>query len=145
MAALGPVLVEACAVKDGDRVLDVAAGSGNATIPAALAGGDLVASDLTPELLAVRRQEAEARGATLNWQEADAEALPFEDTSFDTVMSCVGVMFAPQGRHLRHPIADRLPDDLNAPRLPGDGRFSPLMICVTASCWHAAPVRSTGG
>ncbi|MEU3776875.1 class I SAM-dependent methyltransferase [Streptomyces sp. NPDC032472] len=76
VAALGPALVEACAVKDGDRVLDVAAGSGNASIPAALAGGNVVASDLTPELLAEGRKEAEAHGATLSWQEADAEPLP---------------------------------------------------------------------
>ncbi|MFJ3201620.1 class I SAM-dependent methyltransferase [Streptomyces sp. NPDC086989] len=95
VAALGPVLVEACGVKRGDRVLDVAAGSGNAAIPAALAGGDVIASDLTPELLDVGRQEAAARGAELRWQEADAEALPFADGEFDTVMSCVGVMFAP--------------------------------------------------
>ncbi|MGW7297482.1 class I SAM-dependent methyltransferase [Streptomyces sp. NPDC054829] len=95
VAGLGPVLVEACGVKNGDRVLDVAAGSGNAAIPAALAGGDVVASDLTPELLAAGQKEAEARGATLTWQEADAEALPFEDGAFDTVTSCVGVMFAP--------------------------------------------------
>ncbi|MEU9298126.1 methyltransferase domain-containing protein [Streptomyces sp. NPDC048266] len=95
VAALGPALVEACAVKAGDRVLDVAAGSGNASIPAALAGGDVVASDLTPELLAVGRKEAEERGAVLSWQEADAEALPFDDGTFDVVMSCVGVMFAP--------------------------------------------------
>ncbi|MEU3725961.1 class I SAM-dependent methyltransferase [Streptomyces sp. NPDC031705] len=95
VSALGPVLVEACAVKAGDRVLDVAAGSGNAAVPAALAGADVVASDLTPELLAVGRKEAAARGAELRWREADAEALPFEDAEFDTVMSCVGVMFAP--------------------------------------------------
>ncbi|MFI5857574.1 class I SAM-dependent methyltransferase [Streptomyces parvulus] len=95
VAGLGPALVEACGIKDGDRVLDVAAGSGNASIPAALAGGDVVASDLTPELLDVGRDEAEARGAALSWQEADAEDLPFGDGSFDTVMSCVGIMFAP--------------------------------------------------
>ncbi|MDQ0407006.1 class I SAM-dependent methyltransferase [Streptomyces sp. NBC_01723] len=95
VAGLGPALVAACGIKDGDRVLDVAAGSGNASIPAALAGGDVVASDLTPELLDVGRNEAEARGAAVSWQEADAEDLPFEDGSFDTVMSCVGVMFAP--------------------------------------------------
>ncbi|MCT4353547.1 class I SAM-dependent methyltransferase [Streptomyces sp. Je 1-79] len=95
IAGLGPVLVEACGVKDGDKVLDVAAGSGNASIPAAMAGGDVVASDLTPELLDEGRREAAARGVELRWQEADAEALPFADGSFDTVMSCVGVMFAP--------------------------------------------------
>ncbi|MFE6267513.1 class I SAM-dependent methyltransferase [Streptomyces goshikiensis] len=95
VSALGPVLVEACGVERGDLVLDVAAGSGNAAVPAALAGGVVVASDLTPELLEVGRREAAARGAELRWQEADAEALPFADGAFDTVMSCVGVMFAP--------------------------------------------------
>ncbi len=95
VAALGPVLVEACGVKRGDRVLDIAAGSGNAALPAALAGGEVIASDLTPELLDVGRREAAARGVELRWQEADAEALPFADGAFDTVMSCVGVMFAP--------------------------------------------------
>jgi ubiquinone/menaquinone biosynthesis C-methylase UbiE len=92
---LGALLVEACKVGPGQRVLDVAAGSGNAAIPAALAGAQVVASDLTPELLAAGRRSAEARGAALEWREADAEALPFGDGEFDTVVSCVGVMFAP--------------------------------------------------
>ncbi|MZF87183.1 methyltransferase domain-containing protein [Streptomyces sp. SID5643] len=92
---LGPVLVEACGVRSGLRVLDVAAGSGNAAIPAALAGADVVASDLTPELFEAGRRVAEKQGAHLTWQEADAEALPFGDAEFDTVLSCVGVMFAP--------------------------------------------------
>ncbi|MFD9406430.1 class I SAM-dependent methyltransferase [Streptomyces sp. NPDC059989] len=92
---LGAVLARECGVKQGDRVLDIAAGSGNAAIPAALAGADVVASDLTPELLEVGRQLAAVRGATLDWREADAEALPFADGEFDIVMSCVGIMFAP--------------------------------------------------
>lgn len=92
---LGPVLVEACGVRSGHRVLDVGAGSGNAAIPAALAGADVVASDLTPELFEAGRRVAERQGARLTWQEADAEALPFGDAEFDTVLSCVGVMFAP--------------------------------------------------
>ncbi|MFF6949250.1 class I SAM-dependent methyltransferase [Streptomyces iakyrus] len=92
---LGPVLVEACGVRPGLRVLDVGAGSGNAAIPAALAGADVVASDLTPELFEAGRRVAEKQGARLTWQEADAEALPFGDAEFDTVLSCVGVMFAP--------------------------------------------------
>ncbi|MFJ6939906.1 class I SAM-dependent methyltransferase [Streptomyces sp. NPDC101132] len=95
IAPLGPALVEACRVQAGDRVLDVAAGSGNAAVPAALLGADVVASDLTPELLEAGRRFAAERGAQLEWREADAEALPFADGSFDTVMSCVGVMFAP--------------------------------------------------
>ncbi|HYN30467.1 MAG TPA: methyltransferase domain-containing protein [Dermatophilaceae bacterium] len=92
---LGATLVEACGVGTGDRVLDVAAGSGNAAIPAALAGADVVAADLTPELLDAGRRLAAERGAALEWREADAERLPFEDDAFDVVLSCVGVMFAP--------------------------------------------------
>ncbi len=92
---LGSILVQACGVGPGDRVLDIGAGSGNAAIPAALIGAKVVASDLTPELLEIGRREAEALGAALEWRKADAEALPFEDDGFDTVMSCVGIMFAP--------------------------------------------------
>ena len=93
---LGAVLVEACGVRAGDRVLDVASGSGNAAIPAALAGARVVASDLTPELFDAGRRDAEARGAELEWHEADAEQLPYADGEFDVVLSCVGVMFAPR-------------------------------------------------
>jgi SAM-dependent methyltransferase len=92
---LGADLAEACGVRRGMRVLDVAAGPGNAAIPAALTGASVVASDLTPELLEAGRREAARRGAELEWQQADAEALPFADGEFDVVMSCVGVMFAP--------------------------------------------------
>ncbi|MGW2586173.1 class I SAM-dependent methyltransferase [Streptomyces virginiae] len=95
---LGAVLVKECGVQRGDRVLDIAAGSGNAAIPAALAGADVVASDLTPELLEIGRHLATVRGATLEWREADAEHLPFADGEFDVVMSCVGIMFAPHHR-----------------------------------------------
>jgi len=95
IADLGPVLVRACRVRSGDRVLDVAAGSGNAAIPAAQAGASVVASDLTPELLEAGRREAARRGAELEWRQADAEDLPFDDGEFDTVLSCLGVMFAP--------------------------------------------------
>jgi ubiquinone/menaquinone biosynthesis C-methylase UbiE len=93
--ALGPELVRACMVKPGDRVLDVAAGSGNAAIPAAAAGAIVTASDLTPELFAAGREIAVERGVDLEWVEADAEAMPFADNSFDVVMSSVGAMFAP--------------------------------------------------
>ncbi|MBB4714372.1 class I SAM-dependent methyltransferase [Streptomyces luteogriseus] len=92
---LGAILAEACGVRSGLRVLDVGAGSGNAAIPAALTGADVVASDLTPELFEAGRRVAEKQGARLTWQEADAEALPYGDAEFDTVLSCVGVMFAP--------------------------------------------------
>ena len=92
---LGAVLVEACGVGPGARVLDVAAGSGNATIPAALTGASVVACDLTPELFDSGREQAARHGVEVEWQEADAEALPFADGEFDVVLSCVGVMFAP--------------------------------------------------
>lgn len=92
---LGRELVEACGVHAGQRVLDVAAGAGNASIPAAETGATVIASDLTPQLLAVGRQLAEERGVALEWVEADAQALPFADAEFDVVMSCMGVMFAP--------------------------------------------------
>jgi ubiquinone/menaquinone biosynthesis C-methylase UbiE len=93
--ALGPELVQACGVRFADRVLDVAAGSGNAAIPAAAAGATVIACDLTPELFDAGRRVAADRGVDVEWVEADAEALPFADDSFDVVMSCVGAMFAP--------------------------------------------------
>ncbi|MFC9561567.1 class I SAM-dependent methyltransferase [Agromyces sp. NPDC056965] len=93
--SLGPLLVDAVDVHPGDRVLDVAAGSGNAAIPAALRGGVVVASDLAPELFDAGRSRAQEAGAELEWREADAEALPFDDDAFDATISCVGVMFAP--------------------------------------------------
>ncbi|MFJ6077527.1 class I SAM-dependent methyltransferase [Pseudarthrobacter sp. NPDC092419] len=92
---LGAVLVEACGIRARQRVLDVAAGAGNAAIPAALMGARVVASDLTPELFEAGRRQAAERGVGVEWVEADAEALPFDDGAFDAVISCVGVMFAP--------------------------------------------------
>jgi SAM-dependent methyltransferase len=92
---LGPRLVAACDIGPGMRVLDVAAGTGNAAIPAAERGASVVASDLTPELLEAGRRSAEAAGVELEWVEADAENLPFENESFDVVMSSIGAMFAP--------------------------------------------------
>jgi ubiquinone/menaquinone biosynthesis C-methylase UbiE len=95
VSPLGPVLVEACAIGPGDQVLDVAAGTGNAAIPAAATGATVIASDLTPELLHHGQVVATERGIHLQWQEANAEVLPFTDDQFDTVISCIGVMFAP--------------------------------------------------
>lgn len=92
---LGAVLVDALTVRPDERVLDIAAGSGNAALPAARAGARVVASDLTPELLAAGRAAANQAGLNIDWREADAERLPFGTGSFDVVMSTVGVMFAP--------------------------------------------------
>jgi SAM-dependent methyltransferase len=95
LTPLGPRLAEACRVGPGTRVLDVAAGTGNASIAAARSGATVTASDLTPELLEAGRARAAAAGVELDWVVADAERLPFEDESFDVVMSAIGVMFAP--------------------------------------------------
>ena len=95
VAPLGPVLVEASGIGPGDRVLDVATGDGNAAIPAAHTGADVVAADLCPPLLERGREQTRDRGLRLHWREANAEALPFDDGEFDVVMSCIGVMFVP--------------------------------------------------
>lgn len=92
---MGPVLVEACDVSAGKRVLDVAAGTGNVAIRAAETGAEVVASDLTPENFAPGREEANRCGVELEWVEADAEALPFDDGEFDVVTSSFGAIFAP--------------------------------------------------
>jgi SAM-dependent methyltransferase len=92
---LGPRLVDACGIGSGMSVLDVAAGTGNASIVAAQRGAKVTASDLTPELFEAGRARAAAEGVELDWAEADAERLPFEDGSYDVVMSSIGAMFAP--------------------------------------------------
>lgn len=92
---LGPRLVDASNIVRGQRVLDVAAGTGNASLHAAQRGAEVVASDLTPSLLEAGRVRADAQGLELEWVEADAESLPFPDEDFDVVMSSIGAMFAP--------------------------------------------------
>jgi ubiquinone/menaquinone biosynthesis C-methylase UbiE len=95
ISELGPVMVRAAGITAGQRVLDAAAGAGNAAIPAAETGAGVVASDLTPELLAAGRRQATERGVELEWVEGDVESLPFSDDEFDAVISVVGAMFAP--------------------------------------------------
>lgn len=95
VSPLGPVLVQATGIGPGDRVLDVAAGTGNAAIPAAATKASVVASDLCPDLLEAGARIAAQRGVELEWREANAHELPFGDDEFDVVMSCIGVMFAP--------------------------------------------------
>jgi ubiquinone/menaquinone biosynthesis C-methylase UbiE len=95
---VGPELVAACTIAPGQRVLDVAAGTGNVAIRAAEAGAEVVASDLTPESLEAGAREARDRGVEVEWLVADAQALPFGDGRFDVVTSSFGAMFAPDHR-----------------------------------------------
>lgn len=88
-------LVEWSGLGPGDRVLDVAAGTGAASLRAAAAGARVTATDLTPELLEIGEQTARERGLDLEWRTADASALPFPDASYDVVLSAIGAMFAP--------------------------------------------------
>jgi ubiquinone/menaquinone biosynthesis C-methylase UbiE len=92
--SFGPTLVAACGIGPGQRVLDVAAGTGNVAIRAAEAGADVVACDLEPAQLEVGRAEA----PEVQWVEADATALPFGDGEFDAVTSAAGVIFAADHR-----------------------------------------------
>ncbi len=96
VTAVGERVVEAARLSPGADVLDVAAGSGNAAIPAALTGARVVAADLTPELFDSGRRRAEQAGVEIEWVTADAEELPFGDARFDCVLSSLGVQFAPR-------------------------------------------------
>ena len=95
VGSLGGFLVDTVDVRPGQRVLDVAAGTGSSALPAARRGAEVTATDLTTELLDVGRTAATAEGLDLTWQTADAEALPYADAEFDVVQSAIGVMFAP--------------------------------------------------
>jgi SAM-dependent methyltransferase len=92
---VGERLCEALDVRSGQRLLDVAAGNGNVSLAAARRFCDVTSTDYVPELLERGRLRAEADGLEISFQEADAEALPFADASFDVVTSSFGVMFAP--------------------------------------------------
>lgn len=89
-------LVAFARIKPGQRVLDVATGTGVAAVTAARAGAQVSALDLTPELLEVARRNAALAGVRLELREGDVEALPYEDSSFDAVISQFGHMFAPR-------------------------------------------------
>lgn len=92
---VGADLVGRVGVVEGETVLDVACGTGNASIPAAQAGGRVTGLDLTPQLLDGARRRAGEAGVEIEWVEGDAEELPFEGASFDVVLSTFGCMFAP--------------------------------------------------
>jgi ubiquinone/menaquinone biosynthesis C-methylase UbiE len=92
---VGEELCEALDLRPGSKVLDVAAGNGNATLAAARRWCDVISTDYVPALLDRGRERAAAERLTVEFREADAEALPFADQSFDVVVSTFGVMFTP--------------------------------------------------
>jgi SAM-dependent methyltransferase len=100
IASVGELVAKHAQIEPGNELLDVATGSGNVAIPAALAGARVTGLDLTPKLLEVARERAAEAGVQVSFVEGDAEELPFDDRSFDRVTSCFGVMFAP-----RHDVA----------------------------------------
>lgn len=96
IAPVGALVMERSGIEPGMKVLDVGTGSGgNVAIPAALRGADVVGSDLTPELFEHARRRAADAGVEVEWVEADAMDLPFDDGRFDRVLSTFGAMFAP--------------------------------------------------
>ena len=92
---VGEQLCETVDVRAGSKVLDIAAGNGNASLAAARRGCDVVATDYVPSLLERARERAAAERLDIEFREADAEALPFGDGEFDVVLSTFGVMFTP--------------------------------------------------
>jgi SAM-dependent methyltransferase len=93
---VGELLAEAADVRAGEKVLDVAAGNGNATLAAAHRFADVTSTDFVPALLDKGRARAQAEGLDVHFQVADAEQLPFPDASFDVVLSTFGCMFTPE-------------------------------------------------
>ncbi|MGC1819034.1 MAG: class I SAM-dependent methyltransferase [Casimicrobiaceae bacterium] len=93
---VGESLAEAVDVRAGERVLDVAAGNGNATLAAAHRFAEVTSTDYVPALLDKGRERARAEGLAVKFQVADVEQLPFEDGSFDVVLSTFGAMFTPE-------------------------------------------------
>lgn len=93
---VGESLAEAVDLRAGERVLDVAAGNGNATLAAARRFADVVSTDYVPQLLAIGAERARADGFDVRFEVADAEALPYEDGAFDVALSTFGAMFTPE-------------------------------------------------
>ena len=130
-------LLDACAVSAGQEVLDVAAGTGNFALLAAAEGASVVASDLTPHLIERGKQRTAEEGCDIEWLEADAEDLPFDDERFDCTASVFGAMFAPRPRRCAEELfrvtrpgntvgmANWTPDGLNGRVFQMMGEYSP--------------------
>ncbi|MDG5482382.1 class I SAM-dependent methyltransferase [Mycolicibacterium gadium] len=119
VTSIGDVLVSRGDIKPGVKVLDVACGTGNATIPAARSGAIATGVDLSPGLIRIAQTRGARAGVEVDWMEGDAQALPFEDDSFDRVISAIGHMFAPDHQ--------RAADELRRVCRP-DGR-------IAIACW----------
>ena len=119
IASAGEVVVEKAGIEPGMDVLDVACGSGNATVPAAKLAARVTGLDFSPGLLAIAREYGADSMVEVDWIEGDAQALPFEDDSFDRVISCFGNMFAPDHK--------RTADEMRRVCRP-DGR-------IAIACW----------
>lgn len=102
---IGESLVRRLDVHSGERVLDVAAGNGSASLAAARRFADVLATDFVPDLLVEAEQRAAADGVQIRTAEADAQALPFADGEFDVVMSTIGAMFAPDQQAVARELA----------------------------------------
>lgn len=104
--AVADHVVRSARIRGGERVLDIACGTGNTALAARARGADVTGLDLTPELLAVARErEADEGLSGIAWREGDAENLPFPDGAFDVVVSSCGLMFAPDQQRVADEVA----------------------------------------
>jgi len=126
VTSIAEVLIPRANIEPGMDVLDVACGTGNASIPAARLGARVTGLDLSPGLVAIARERGAEAGVQVDWLEGDAQSLPFDDDSFDRVISAIGHMFAPDHQ--------RTADELRRVCRP-DGR-------IAIACW--TPVGAIG-
>ena len=134
---VGESLCEALDLRSGSRVLDVAAGNGNATLAAARRWCDVTSTDYVAALLESGRRRAQAEGHIVTFQEADAEHLPFADGTFDVVVSTFGVMFAPDQEQAARELAPRL--QARRPDRPGQLDARELYRTAVRADWPYVP------
>ena len=119
ISQVGELVVERAGAEPGMELLDVACGTGNATVPAARNGARVTGLDFSPDLLAVARERAADAMVEVDWVEGDAQELPFDDARFDRVISTFGHMFAPDHR--------RTADEMRRVCRPGGA--------IAVACW----------